>query len=150
MDVTTATVQLSSLIAPRFEAEIGVLVDGSGRRAMPCVEVADSRFADWSLPPWGVVADGTLQGDMLFGEAVDPIEVISVTVLHDGREVSRGTGSWQSAADRLQILPADQPVRMVATGALAPLHACHARVLDVRLRPLGPDPRASHVRVHTL
>ncbi len=124
LDVTTATVELSSLIAPRFEPEIGVLSDDGGLRAMPCVEVADSRFAGWVLPAWGVVADGTLQGRMLFGPAVDPIDVVGVTVLHDGRELSRGTGSWGAAADRLRLLPQDQPVRMVATGALTPLYEC--------------------------
>ncbi|MHB1211643.1 MAG: hypothetical protein ACYC0W_05195, partial [Candidatus Nanopelagicales bacterium] len=123
-DVTTATIELSSMVDPRFEAEIGVLVDDGRLCAMPCVEVADSRFAGWTLPPWGVVADGTLQGRMLFGPTFDPLDDIHVTVVHDGHEVGRGEGSWSEAAGRLQLLPDDRPVRMVATGALTRLFAC--------------------------
>ena len=137
-DVTTATIELSELIAPKFEPEIGIFVDGEGGlRAMPCVEVADSRFASWSLPPWGVVADGALQGRMLFGPTAEPLEVVRVTVVHDGRELAQGEGSWAEAVARIQLIPRERPVRMVATGALTPLFACAPGTWVFDFGPLG-------------
>lgn len=136
-EVTTSTITLSSLIAPRFEPEIGVLVEDGRLWAMPCVEVADSRFAGWALPPWGVVADGTLQGRMLFGARAEPLEHIRVTVVHDGTEVGRGEGSWTEAAGRLSLLPRDRPARMVATGSLTRLFACAPGDWSFDFGPLG-------------
>lgn len=136
-DVTTAVVDMSTLVAPRFEPEIGVLVEDGVLRAMPCVEVADCRFTGWSLPPWGIVADGTLQGRMLFGPAIEPIDVIGVTVRHDGEELARGEGSWAEAAGRLSLLPSEQPVRMVATGSLTTLFACAPGSWSFDFGPLG-------------
>ena len=125
LNVTDSVLELSSLIAPKFEPEIGVHRHRDGTlKAMPCVEIADSRFTGWVLPPSGVVADGALQGRMLFGLPVDPIDVVHVSVSRDGQELSRGTGSWDESVDRLGLLPHDQPVSAVATGALAPLHDC--------------------------
>ena len=136
-DVTAAAVDLCTLVAPRFEAEIGVLIEDGVLRAMPCVEVADSRFTGWSLPPWGVVADGTLQGRMLFGPATDPFADIEVTVRLDGEELGHGAGSWAEAAGRLNILPPDQPVRMVATGSLTALYPCTPGSWSFDFGPLG-------------
>ena len=125
LNVTDAVLELSSLIAPKFEPEIGVHRDHDGTlRAMPCVEIADTRFAGWVLPLSGVVADGALQGRMLFGLPVEPIEVVHVSVSHDGQELSRGTGSWNQAVDRLGLLPRDQPASAVATGSLTSLYDC--------------------------
>jgi 2-keto-4-pentenoate hydratase len=136
-DVTTAAVNLTTLLAPRFEPEIGVFVEDGVLRAMPCVEVTDSRFTGWSLPPWGVVADGTLQGRMFFGPATDPFDVIGVTVRHDGEELGQGEGLWAEAAGRLSLLPSDQPVRMVATGSLTALYACTPGSWSFDFGPLG-------------
>ena len=125
LDVTSAVLELSSLIAPKFEPEIGVHVDQDGILwAMPCVEIADCRFKGWKLPCCGVLADGVLQGRMLFGPPVDSIGVVNVTVTHDGRELSQGTGSWKESVDRLGLLPSDKPVTAVATGALTALNDC--------------------------
>jgi 2-keto-4-pentenoate hydratase len=128
LNVTTAVLELSSLIEPKFEPEIGVHLDVDGMRVMPCVEIADCRFQGWALPPCGVLADGALQGRMLFGLPVDPIDtvndMVNVTVLHDGRDLSQGTGSWSEAVDRLGFLPHDHRASAVATGALTDLNDC--------------------------
>ena len=136
-DVESTVIERGSLIDPRFEPEIGVYVDEGAVWATPCVEIADCRFTGWSLPPWGVVADGTLQGRMLFGPPAEPPDVIGVTVRHEGHEVASGEGTWAEAVGRLDLLPSRQSVRMVATGALTPLLPLAPGLWSFGFGPLG-------------
>lgn len=136
-EAVTVTLDRSLLISPRFEPEIGVArVDGV-LLATPCVEIADSRFAGWRLPPWGVVADAGLQGHMLFGPAVVPRDEIDVVVRFDGLEVGRGSGAWTDAIARLDLLPAGTDAACVATGALTTLFDCEPGVWTFDFGPVG-------------
>lgn len=135
--VTSSIVHLSSLIQPKFEPEIGVCVRDGALLAMPCVEIADSRFSGWKLPPGGVLADGALQGRMIFGSPLEPDETINVTVRFDGEDIAHGSGMWAEASSRLAMLPLDAPVEMVATGALTALFACKPGSWSFDFGPLG-------------
>ena len=118
------TLPSSELIAPRFELEVGValMADGS-LRAVPCVEVIDSRYPGWSLPAGAALADFGLQGRMLFGEAGasgSPAMLLG-RVEHEGELVAEGGLAWETAVDRRALLgpEAARRARYVATGAVA-------------------------------
>jgi 2-keto-4-pentenoate hydratase len=119
-DVTHAEIDSSDFLHAKFEAEIGVLV-GPDLSMMPCVEIADSRFEAWRLPPFGVVADGCLQSMLVFGSASTPQESISVEVRHDSDLVASGRLRWQVAVERLAVLPGGCAATHVATGAVTEL-----------------------------
>lgn len=122
--VSSSIVHLSSLIHPKFEPEIGVCVRDGRLLAMPCVEIADSRFSRWNMPPGGVLADGALQGRMIFGIPLEPFETINVTVRLDDVDIAHGSGTWTEASSRLMMIPEGSAVEMVATGALTALFNC--------------------------
>ncbi|CAB4951643.1 MAG: hypothetical protein F2881_05950 [Actinobacteria bacterium] len=123
VEATQVTIARSDFIHAKFEAEVGVGVGADGElRAMPCVEVADSRFEGWKLPPFGVLADGALQGMMLFGPGVAPPSTpIHVDVVRDGVLLASGDQGWPESAVRLDVLPHDANATHVATGALTAL-----------------------------
>lgn len=115
----------SQFIRAKMEPEIGIRVIDGALRAMPCVEVADSRFSDWRLPPGGVIADAALQGSMLFGHEAEADEVVTVRVSLDGEVLGEGEAAWAEAVERLQVLPPGAGASHVATGAMT-------RLFDVR------------------
>jgi 2-keto-4-pentenoate hydratase len=113
-------VRLAELVDAKLEAEIGVLLEAEGARLVPCVEIADCRFAGWAVPPGCAAADFGLQGAMVFGAPVAaPVEDVQVTVRHDGATVAGGSGNWTAAAAGLSLLPAPLGSAVhVATGAI--------------------------------
>lgn len=125
-EVISSVLRRDELVAPKFEAEIGVALDGNGvAYPMPCVEIADCRFTDWRLPPNGMTADLALQGRMLFG----PIGIVgcraTVTVVHDGRKVAGGSARWDDeAVERLDLLTDLAEADHVATGSITDLLDC--------------------------
>lgn len=124
-EIISAVLRRDELVAPKFEAEIGVALDGNGLAyPVPCVEIADCRFADWRLPPYGMTADLALQGRMLFG----PIGIVgrrtTVTVRHDGRKVAGGSARWEEAVERLDLLTDLGAADHVATGSITELLDC--------------------------
>ena len=137
LDVSEVTCDTRTLIRPRFEPEIGLALVGEEILAVPCVEIADSRFSAWALPPWGVVADALLQGRMVFGLPVPAPDRVVVTVTHDGRTVTTGEGAWSEAVARLDLLPSGLARTRVATGALTELHDCEPGLWEFDFGDLG-------------
>ena len=90
--VDELTLSLAELVAPKLEAEVGILVDDFGPRLVPCIEVTKLRFPEWSVPPACAIADFGLQGCMVFGTAVHARARLHVDVRHDGAVVGEGTG----------------------------------------------------------
>ncbi len=136
-DVIRTTVRLAELLKPKFEPEIGVQIVDGQLLAMPCVEVADSRFAEWRLPPFGVIADAALQGQMLFGIPVPAPESVTVTVSHDSEVKAVGSGSWADAIARLVLIDKDAAPTHVATGSLTQLFDCEPGLWTFDFGPLG-------------
>jgi hypothetical protein len=119
--------RLDDLVAPKLEAELGVLLEDGVPRLVPCVEVADCRFAGWDVPPACAVADFGLQGSMVFGSAIDHGPVVRVAVRHDGALISEVTGRWYEVVDRLAILPGRLGSRVhVASGSVTPMFPAEA------------------------
>jgi 2-keto-4-pentenoate hydratase len=78
-------VRLATLVAPRLEAELAVVIDGSSARLSPCIEIADCRIAGWDISIGDAIADFGLQGQMIFGTPVTTARAhVDVTVVHDG------------------------------------------------------------------
>lgn len=121
-DGNEVSIRLDDFVDARFEAEIGIWADGHELLFCPCVEVADSRFADWALPPLAALADFGLQGAMVFGRPVPARERVDVQIRHEGRLVARATGDWTEACRRMEHLPPPRAGgRLVATGAVTNL-----------------------------
>lgn len=123
---TSYELDLSGLVSPRLEAEVGVYVDGGGDRwLVPCVEVADCRFPAWDLPPRGVIADFGLQGAMVYGQPVRPVSEVSVAVHHRGKRLQGGAARWASVVESLDLVPSEAVLdggSYIATGSItAPL-----------------------------
>ncbi len=136
-DVTEVHLSRAGLVTPRFEVEIGVLLDGVDVYPVPCVEIADCRFAGWRLPPYGMTADLALQGRMLFGPPGVVTGDVEVTVDHDGRRAVTGTASWQEAVARLDLLDDHTAADRVATGAITALVDCAPGRWDFDFGTLG-------------
>jgi len=118
-DVRQLPVRLAELVDPKLEAEIGVLLDDGRPRLVPCVEIADCRFAGWALPVGCAPADFGLQGSMVFGAAVEPVDLVQVTVRHEGVVVGQGSGAWTAATERVSLLPTPLGTGVyVATGSI--------------------------------
>lgn len=136
-DVRETVVRLADLVAPRFEAEIGIVFDGEALLGVPCVEVADCRFADWELPPFGMTVDLALQGRMIFGLPGDIQPEIEVVVTRDDEPVVSGRGSWVQAVARLSLLPDRSSVDQVATGSITAMLDCWPGRWDFNFGALG-------------
>jgi 2-keto-4-pentenoate hydratase len=123
-DADEVRLDLTGFVQPRLEAELGVQMDGSETRPLPCVEVADCRLPGWRLPPAAAVADFGLQGAMVFGRAARTADdIVRVDVRHDGQLMQTGEQSWADTVARLSLLPEEARRRpcVVATGAITPL-----------------------------
>ena len=120
VDAQDAHVDANDLIAPRLEPEVGILREGTRLFAVPCIELADCRFADWAVPPSCAVADFGMQGRMFFGRPVPPPDRVDVVVSHDGQVVARGGVGWAEIVRRLSMVPADCLRSYVASGSLVP------------------------------
>ena len=120
--VSATRVEIDSVdfLHAKFEGEVGIHVSES-LAPVVCVEIADSRFEGWKLPSYGVVADGCLQGMMLFGVVGAATDSVHIDVTHDGHVVASGDQDWSGAAARLSVLPPDAGATYVATGAVTPL-----------------------------
>lgn len=114
-----AVVSRGRLVSPLLEVEIGVDFGGASPLLRPCVELADSRFPGWvsSLPE--AVADFGLQGLMLVGEPVAPVDVVTAEVWHDGNLLATGRRPF-AAALALAALVDDRDGTFVATGTITP------------------------------
>jgi 2-keto-4-pentenoate hydratase len=125
-DAGAVTLELARLCQPKLEAEVGLVLDGSGVPAVAaCVEIADCRFAGWLPPPRVAVADFGLQGAMVFGPDRPAPDEIGVEVRHDGRHVATGRAAVADVTARLDLvrplLPQGTGRVMVATGAITSL-----------------------------
>lgn len=125
-DAGAVTLGLARFCQPKLEAEVGLVLDGSGVPAVAaCVEIADCRFAGWLPPPRVAVADFGLQGAMVFGPDRPAPDEIGVEVRHDGRQVASGRAAVADVAARLDLvrpLLSEGTGRvLVATGAMTPL-----------------------------
>jgi 2-keto-4-pentenoate hydratase len=124
-EIISTVLSRGELVAPKFEAEIGVVVDAVGvPYPVPCVEIADCRFSGWKLPPYGMTADLALQGRMLFGPVGVMARRAGVTVSHDGRRVATGSARWDEAVARLDLLGDLRDADHVATGSITELLDC--------------------------
>jgi 2-keto-4-pentenoate hydratase len=120
--VREVRLSLADLVAPKVEAELGVLLEEGRTRLVPCVEVADCRFPGWEVPPGCAVADFGLQGVLVFGNAADSAPDVNVTVRHDGSVVGEATGLWDDVLGRLALLPGRLRSSIhVATGSVTPM-----------------------------
>jgi len=105
-------VQTEELIAPRLEAEIGLVLDedvpapasvtdvlSATGAVVPVVEILESRFAGWEIPSaQDVIADNTSAGKVVVGETHSTVTDVdlrmeSVVVSKNGEVVSSGTGA---------------------------------------------------------
>ncbi|MCW3065378.1 MAG: 2-oxopent-4-enoate hydratase, partial [Solirubrobacterales bacterium] len=87
-----ATVLRSDFTAPSVEAEIGMRVTASGVVLVPCIEIADSRFAGGPPTIAYLAADFATQGGMIFGEpASQPTGAVGVSVSVDGEPVKEAS-----------------------------------------------------------
>ena len=120
VDADDAHIDSNTLVAPRLEPEVGILREGDRLFAVPCIELADCRFADWAVPPGCAVADFGMQGRMVFGRPVSTPDRVDVVVRHDGRVVARGGADWAELVQRLSMVPADGARSYVASGSLVP------------------------------
>lgn len=119
---TRLSLRVRDFVQPKLEAEVGVRIDDTGYTLVPCVEVADSRFADWVIPRSGAVADFGLQGAMVFGLDAAPVGEIEVNVSHDGVKVVSGSATWTSVVERLSLIPGvGDGDAYVATGSMTPM-----------------------------
>ena len=107
------------LIAPLLEVEIAVDLGGSSPALRPCAELADSRFPNWvsSLPE--VIADFGLQGLMLLGEPVAPVEAMAATVWRDDELLATGTRTFAEALALAELVEGRHGA-FVATGTITP------------------------------
>jgi 2-keto-4-pentenoate hydratase len=125
-DAGAVTLDLARFCQPKLEAEVGLVLDGSGEPAVAaCVEIADCRFAGWLPPPGVAVADFGLQGAMVFGPGRPAPDEIGVEVRHDGRAVAGSRAVVADVTTRLDLvrplLPEETGPVLVATGAMTPL-----------------------------
>jgi 2-keto-4-pentenoate hydratase len=101
-----------AMIAPRVEAEIGLVLDrdlsppvtsadvlGATRGVVPVVEVLESRYADWAIPTaQDVIADLTSAGGVVVGETLRApsdvdLRMESVVIEQNGEVADAGVGA---------------------------------------------------------
>ncbi len=136
-DVVDISLRRGDFIAPRFEAEIGIIIDRGIAFGVPCVEVADSRFERWHLPPFGMTADLGLQSKMFFGKRGEVKPETDVIVEHNGECVAVGSANWAQTLATLGLLPAGEIVEHVATGSITPPLECSSGVWCFDFGALG-------------
>jgi 2-keto-4-pentenoate hydratase len=90
------TIALGGLVEPKLEAEFGLRIERGELRAVPCIEVIDSRWTG-AVAIGHVLADFGWQAGMMFGPPLAPPAEIEVVVRHDGSELSRGRRSLEQA-----------------------------------------------------
>ncbi len=123
-DVRSTSLRLKDLVAPRFEVEIGIILAGDGIIGVPCVEIADCRFADWRLPPFGMTVELGLQGRMVFGLPGQVDRDVQVTVSRDDKFLVSGSAGWHQAVSRLDLLANRSDADHVATGSITEMLDC--------------------------
>jgi 2-keto-4-pentenoate hydratase len=131
-----ATLRLSGLVAPRLEAEIGLLFDVGGRGAptvLPCIEIIDCRFPGWKVKIAAILADFGLQAAMVFGEPGTAGDEVEAVVRRDAHEVARGSGTVAGAVATVRGALAGQRLAEV------PLVASGSLVAPVPLEPGGHE-----------
>jgi len=118
LDATSVTLNREEFVQPRFEPEVGLVLDSPGAdpRVAACIEIADCRFPGWLPPPGVAVADFGLQGAMVFGPACLAVGEVAVLVRHDGREVADARSSLAEVTARLDL------VRPLLAGSAGPAH----------------------------
>ncbi len=119
-----SSVLRSAFVEPLLEAEIGVAFRDGAWTALPCVEIADCRFAGWRIDIGQAIADFGLHGAMAFGEPVPEVDTVTVNVSRDGLTVASGSVSVEGAMGRARALRAELGDRfavsretIVATGS---------------------------------
>lgn len=104
-------VPTDELIAPRVEPEVAFVLDrplsGPGvgaddvlaatREVLPCLEIIDSRIADWRIRFVDTVADNGSSARCVFGSTSRPVGDLDlaaerVTLLRDGEKIDTATG----------------------------------------------------------
>jgi 2-keto-4-pentenoate hydratase len=145
-----ATVSLATLIHPKIEAEVAIvlerdLTDGdltvadvirATAYALPALEIVDSRIQGWDIKLFDTISDNASAAGFVLGadpKRLDQIELRDAAMIltEDGREISRGIGSDclghpLNAAAWLarQCASLGDPLRagdIILTGALGPM-----------------------------
>lgn len=105
------TIRMDELIAPMVEPEIAFMLDrelagpgvtpedvlGATREIVPCLEIIDSRIADWRIRFVDTVADNGSSSRCVLGttpRALDGLDLAGerVTLLRDGEKIASATG----------------------------------------------------------
>lgn len=154
------SVDTTSLIDPRFEPEIGFVLDelsspafaydvlGATRAVVPAVEIVDSRTGDWSLSPEDAIADNALASRVLIGArsvSVDGLDLSmeAVQVRKNSELVETGIGAnvlshpvnavrWLADRDGIEA------GSLVLTGSLTPALALEpGDTVEIEFSTLG-------------
>ncbi|MGW0802242.1 2-keto-4-pentenoate hydratase [Nonomuraea sp. NPDC002799] len=143
-------IPLEGLLQPQAEAEVALVFgkDLTGgpftvvdvlravEFALPAIEIADSRIADWDITPADTIADNASAGVFVLGNtpvslAGADLRAAGMTMTRDGQEVSAGSGAaclgnpLNAAVWLASVLgPTGYALRagdVVLTGALGPV-----------------------------
>jgi len=171
MSITNGgTINFETLIQPKIEAEVAIFLNQdldtvdltlqhithSIDRAVPALEIVDSRIKDWKISITDTIADNASSGLFVLGESSLPTDLvgladIEMTVSGNGQTVSQGRGAdcmgnplnsllW--LAQKMQEF--GTPLRqgdVVLTGALGPMVAVQAG--DAFSARIGPSASVS-------
>ncbi|MEV0379214.1 fumarylacetoacetate hydrolase family protein [Nonomuraea sp. NPDC050643] len=158
---------LERFLQPRAEAEVALVLGADLRGgpftiadvlravefALPAIEIADSRIADWDITLADTIADNASAGAFVLGGTPVPLmgldlRAATMTMTRGGAEVSTGSGELclgnpLNAAVWLatRLGPTDHALRagdVVLTGALGPVvPAGPGDVFEARIEGLG-------------
>jgi 2-keto-4-pentenoate hydratase len=161
------TVPIANFVQPKVEAEIALVLGKDLDRdrhttadiidatayALPCVEIVDSRIADWRISICDTIADNASSGAFVLGSSPKPLSDIDLRLCgmvleQNGEPVSTGVGAaclgnpLNAARWLADVMAAtDWPLRaddIVLTGALGPMVAVSGGDrIDVRISGLG-------------
>jgi 2-keto-4-pentenoate hydratase len=122
-------IEMSRLVAPRIEAELAILIENGTPFVSVCIEVADSRLADWDLTLGDAIADFGLQAHMTFGD-LSPIRFsgpVDIVISHNGEPRASACPSLASALAAARRLSEQSPLGpdfevggLIATGSATP------------------------------